>query len=247
MFSWLDEEMTGEAEELFNLLYTREFDAEKLRKALDTGRFRPDDVNRAAIDYVQTCMDLRHGDKYEVSTRRFGETVPGYEDSHVVKALEILLDYGLDPNKLYFEKDKNGDIVDCWNIMNDLWAVGNGYQAADALYLLLTHGGDPNLYLVHDSLMGDVTGAVRFEIDERVKINDYAFDALIHYWLVLVGFCEKSNNGSSLLNPVHDFDLSELRNHWNYYYGEIYTKESKYGWQYCIFDRHTNREVARYL
>ena len=60
------------AEELFDLLYTKEFDKDALQKELESGRFGPDDVNRAAIDYVQTCMDLRHGNKYEVSARRFG-------------------------------------------------------------------------------------------------------------------------------------------------------------------------------
>jgi hypothetical protein len=52
MFSWLEEEMSREAEELFNLLYTKEYDKDVLRKELNTGRFRPEDVNRAAIDYV---------------------------------------------------------------------------------------------------------------------------------------------------------------------------------------------------
>ncbi len=248
MFSWLKEEMTKEAEELFDFLYTKEFDVEILRKELDTGRFKPDDVNRAAIDYVQTCADLRHGDMYEVSTRRFGETVPGYEDSHVVEALEILLDYGLDPNKRYVEKDKDGHIRDCWNIMEDLSFVGNGYQAADALYLLLTHGGNPNLKLDYTTIMDEVTESVEFEINEREDMDDYAFDALVHFWLVLTGFGGKSVNGSCPLDPVKNFDLSKLRNHRDYYYGEIYTKESKdgWGWQYCIFDRHTNREVARF-
>ena len=44
-------------------------------------------------------MDFRHGDQYNGEERRYGETVPGYQDSHVVEALEVLLDYGLDPNK----------------------------------------------------------------------------------------------------------------------------------------------------
>lgn len=238
--------MTAEAEELFNLLYTKDFNPSALRKELDTGRFSPEDVNRAAMDYVQTCMDLRHGDHYKGGERRYGETLPGYEDSHVVEALEILLDYGLDPNKKYVELDDQGRIRDCWNIMLELWTTGNGYQAADALYLLLSHGGDPSLKLVYVTVTDEVTDSVEFEIGQREDMNDYAFDALIHYWLVLIGFGGKSVNGSCPLDPVRDFDLSQLRNHRNYYYGKIYTKESKDGWQYCIFDRHTNREVARF-
>ena len=245
VFSWLEEEMTEEAEELFHLLYTKEFDGTALRKVLDTGRFSSKDVNRAAIDYVQTCMDLRHGD-YGGAVRRYGETVPGFEDSHVVEALEILLDFGLDPNKRYIEKNQDGNVRDCWNIMQELWTTGNGYQGADALALLLSHGGDPSLMLDRITVTDDVTDSVEFEIDERGNINDFAFDALIHIWLVLIGFGGKSVNGSCPLDPVHGFDLSLLRNHRDYYYGKIFTEESEDGWQYCIFDRHTNREVARF-
>lgn len=246
MFSWLREEMTAEAEELFNLLYTKEFDPAVLRNELNTGRFSPDDVNRAAIDYVQTCMDLRHGAYYNGEKRRYGETLPGYEDSHVVEALEILLDYGLDPNKKYEELGEDGKIRDCWNIMRELWCVGNGYQAADALYLLLSNGGNPNLKLDYINIMDEANDDFEFEIMQRPELNDYAFDALVHYWLVLVAFGGKFTKGICPLEPVHDFDLSLLRNHRNYYYGKIFTKESKDGWQYCFFDRHTNQEVARF-
>ena len=215
VFSWLEEEMTEEAEELFHLLYTKEFDGTALRKVLDTGRFSSKDVNRAAIDYVQTCMDLRHGD-YGGAVRRYGE------------------------------KNQDGNVRDCWNIMQELWTTGNGYQGADALALLLSHGGDPSLMLDRITVTDDVTDSVEFEIDERGNINDFAFDALIHIWLVLIGFGGKSVNGSCPLDPVHGFDLSLLRNHRDYYYGKIFTEESEDGWQYCIFDRHTNREVARF-
>ena len=246
MFSWIEEKMSAEAKELFNLLFTKEYDSSALRKTLDTGCFSPDDVNRAAIDYVQYCMEFRHGDHYNGEKRHYGETIPGYEDSHVVDALEVLLDYGLDPNKKYVEKNDDGSIRDCWNIMCELWSIGNGYQAADALYLLLSRGGNPSLVLDYITITDEVTDSVEFEINERGNVNEYAFDALIHFWLVLIGFGGKSINGSCPLDSVHDFDLSLLRNHRNYYYGEIYTKDSKDGWQYCIFDRQTNREVARF-
>ena len=107
----------------------------------------PEDVNRAAIEYVLTCMGLHDEDQYNGEERRYGETVLGYEDSHVVEALEVLLDYGLDPNKRYVELSDDGSIRDCWNIMYELWTTGNGYQAADALYLLLSNSGDSSLKL----------------------------------------------------------------------------------------------------
>ena len=51
----------------------------------------------------------------------------------------------------FFKKYDDGKIRDCWNIMNELKSVGNGYQAADALYLLLSHGGDPNIMLNYET------------------------------------------------------------------------------------------------
>ena len=217
MFSWLEEEMTAEAEELFNLLYTKDFDSSALRKELNTGRFSPEDVNRAAIDYVQTCMDFRRGDQYNGEERRYGETVLGYEDSHVVEALEVLLDYGLDPNKRYVELSDDGSIRDCWNIMYELWTTGNGYQAADALYLLLSNSGDSSLKLDHLTILDEVTDDVEFEINEREDMDDYAFDALIHFWLVLIGFGGKSsdynlfmkNRRYSLWNLILQQELSQ--------------------------------------
>ena len=145
MLSLLEETMSSEAEELFDLLFTKDFNPSALRRELDTGRFSPEDVNRAAIEYVLTCMGLHDEDQYNGEELRYGETLPGYEDSNVVEALKILLDYGLDPNKKYIELSNDGSVRDCWNIMLELWFTVNGYQAADALYLLLSHGGDPSL------------------------------------------------------------------------------------------------------
>ena len=68
MFSWLEEEMSREAEELFNLLYTKEYDKDVLRKELNTGRFRPEDVNRAAIDYVLGAEESNENSGAEKST-----------------------------------------------------------------------------------------------------------------------------------------------------------------------------------
>ena len=233
MFSWIKETISRESEALFNLLFTKEFDKKKLRKELETGCFKPEHINRAAIDYVQACMELRQKKTVDVSVLRYGETVPGYEDSHVKEALEILLDYGLNPNKCFVDKGDDGSIINCWNIMGELWPIDNGYQAADALYKLLAYGGDPSLMLDYVTIMDEATDAVVWEISDcDENINDYAFDALIHYWLVLVGFNGKSVNGSSPLCPINGFDVSLLRNHRDYNYviqdgGKLYILDTK--------------------
>ncbi|MBR1409431.1 MAG: hypothetical protein IJ573_11180 [Clostridia bacterium] len=239
MFSWLKEKMSRESEVLFNLLFTKNFDKEILRKELETGIFKPEHINRAAIDYVQECMDLRPKRIVDISASRYGETVPGYEDSHVKEALEVLLDYGLDPNKRFIEKSDDGRISDCWNIMEELWPIDNGYQAADTLYVLLMHGGNPNLELDYVTLIDKITDAVEWEVYERENIKDSSFDALVHYWLVLAGFNGRSVNGSSPLCSINGFALSSLRNHRDYSY------EIKNGGQLYILDKKTKMRVAR--
>ena len=246
MFSFIGLDISEAAEKLFHLLYTPEFDIDRLRKELESGMYDPDCVNAAAIEYVAECCGNRCESDYGDYPRRYGETVPGYENSHVTEAVELLLDYGLDPNRVYPELNSEGKTVDYSNIMDQLFFVNNGYQAADSLYLMLSHGGNPNLLLGSSPLILEPEWHVEFEIREREDIDDFAFDALIHYWLVLIGFGAGWGDGKQSVEPVGNFDISLLRNHRDYYYGIIHTKESHDGWQLCIFDRHMNLEVARF-
>ncbi len=128
------DKLSENAQKLYDLLFTTDFDAEMLRLQLKTGEFSAEDVNRAAIGYVEDCVhpDETHSDwdhdaideKYS-----FGEDIPGLESSHLLEAMRILLDFGLDPN---FSTD--GDITG--NIMWAMHFVFNGYQAADAVALI---------------------------------------------------------------------------------------------------------------
>ena len=233
----------GSARELYDRLCRKEFDSVSLRKELKMGKYDADAVNVAALNYVDNCDDLFYESIYQ-SHHQPGETILGFESSHLAEAIELLLDYGLDPNKIFREDDPK-EHAEEFNIMQWLQFIYNGYQAADALYLLLSHGGNPNLIVNGEPLVSDPDFDMCFDSVNREDIPDVIYDAKLHYWMVLVGFGAVFDNGRLPLEPVNGFDLSLLREHRNYYCGVIHSDRTKEGWDLCIFDKHTNWEVAR--
>lgn len=240
-----DIDLKGNAKELFGKLYTKDFDCASLRKELETGKYDADAVNDAAINYIDECqMDFPNDLDWEQVP--VGEIVPGLESSHITEAIELLLDFGLDPNRIYKNDrvDSQGHAEE-YNIMQWLNLIHNGYQAADSLYLLLSHGGDPNLVVDRERLIVDPDFDVGFDSVNRDMCWDAVYHSKIHYWLVLTGFGAVHENGKLPVDPVKDFDPSRLRDHRNYYYGVIHSDRMKEGWDLCIFDKRTNWEVGR--
>ena len=129
-FTWLfADEFTDNAQILYDLMFTKEFNSEALREQLDTGIFSTEDINLAAFRYIDDCH-ASEVDSYQnhlFDNLAYGETLPGIESSHLVDAIRILLEYGLNPNKI-MEYDDGGQT----NIMEIMMFVHNGYQAADA-------------------------------------------------------------------------------------------------------------------
>lgn len=240
------DKLSENAQKLYDLLFTTDFDAEMLRERLKTGEFSAEDVNRAAIGYVEDCAnpgethsDWDHDAIDEKYT--FGEDIPGLENSHLLEAMKILLDYGLDPNY-----STNGDITG--NIMWAMHFVFNGYQAADAVALMLEHGGDPNLELngwrLIDDLCVDISWFLGGDEDSR-----YIADSFMKYWMVFVGYGAKWEDGSEIVETYGDFQTTDFRNHRNYYCGIIHIEDPEYpngNSAVSFFDKRTNREVARH-
>ena len=234
-----DKPLDGLAKELYDKLYTKDFDPVGLRVELESGKYDAEAVNLAAIEYVDDCgMNFDH---WSIDWDQYypGETIPGHESSHLAEAIGLLLDYGLDPNKIFLIGS------DEYNIMGWLHLVFNGFQAADSLYLLLNHGGDPNLVVNRLPLIVDPDYDVGFDTVNRSDVPDGMYQAKVHYWLVLTGFGAIHNNGKLPVDPVDGFDLADLKEHRNYYVGTIHSDRTKEGWDLVIFDRHTNWEVGR--
>lgn len=234
-----DKPLEGPAKELYDKLYTTDFDPVSLRTELESGKYDAETVNLAAIEYVDDCgVNFDH---WSIDWDQYypGETVPGLESSHMTEAIGILLDFGLDPNKIFLIGSEED------NIMELLHLVFNGFQAADSLYLLLSHGGDPNLVVNRLPLIVDPDFDVGFDTMNRSDIPDGMYQAKVHYWLVLTGFGAIHGNGKLPVDAVDGFDLANLKEHRNYYVGTIHSDRTKEGWDLVIFDRHTNWEVGR--
>ena len=238
-------ELTENAQELFDMLFTTDFDKKKLKAKLDAGLFSADDVNMAAFQYVDYCNGVPDFD--ECDRHPFGKIIPGYESSHLLEAIMLLLDYGLDPNKTF-------DTECHENILSELRFVMNGYQSADAAALMFEHGADPNLIVDGgaNTIIGDLDFDVGWflygDVDSR-----YVADEFMHYWMVIVGNGARFHNGSEVVKVFNDysaphyemFDVSKLKNHRQYYFGIVNGGEKGHSWV-SIFDKATNREVARY-
>ena len=241
-FTWsFTDEFTDNAKILYDLLFTKEFNAEELIKQLKTGMFSAQDINLAAYKYVEDCTlaELDACDDKLFDNLRFGETLPGIESSHLTEAIQILLEYGLDPNKIIH------DNVEKTNIMLDMMFVNNGYQAADAAVAMLEHGGNPNLLIEGVSLIHRMNFDMLLNVRGEQEFRYFA-DSVIHYWMVFIGYGANYEDGGESIDPVGSFDISNLRNHLQYYYGMIHSDRSNDGMEVCFFDKDTNWEVARF-
>lgn len=231
------------AKELHDKLYTTEFDPVSLRKDLEAGRYDTDAVNMAALEYVDNCMLQVQEIEWDGEKAIPGETNPQLESGHIKEAVELLLDFGLDPNRVFTYPDSKDEC----NIMHELYLIDNGYQGADTLYLLLSHGGNPDLMVDMEHLYTDPYYDLWFDTVNRDMLTRSLYSAKIHYCMVLIGFgAGAGREGGLPVEPVGRFDLSELRNHRNYYVGAIHSDKSDEGMELCFFDRKTNWEVARY-
>lgn len=234
--------LAGAAKELYDRLYTTEFDPVSLRKDLEAGKYDADAVNMAALEYVDDCFLQVQVIECAGENVVPGETIPWIESGHVAEAVELLLDFGLDPNRIFRYPDSEEEC----NIMFELHLIDNGYQAADALYLLLSHGGNPDLTVDGEHLYSDPYYDLWFDTVNRDMLSSSHYNAKIHYCMVLIGFGAGADSVGLPLDSVKGFDLSELRNHRNYYVGAIHSDKSNDGWELCFFDRNSNWEVARY-
>ena len=240
-YYWMyTEPFTENAQKLYDLLYTKEFNAEDLVAQLETGNYSAEDVNAAAFMFVENCCEAENDAHFDhlFDGVAFGALVPGIESSHLVETIKILLDYGLNPNKL-FHYDDNGSQT---NIMEQMMFVHNGYQSADAAAVMLEHGGNPSLLIDGTSLIRSLNWELMFFMrgDEEFR---YFSDSVAHYWMVFIGYGAKLEDGGESVDPFDGFDISNFRNHRQYYYGMVHTGEDSM--EIAFFDKDTNREVAR--
>ena len=129
-------------------------------------------------------------------------------------------------------------------ILKILMFTANGYQSADAA-AMFRHGGDPSILMGEESLIRELHWELQFFLCGDMEFR-YLSDAVVHYWMVFIGYGAKLEDGREIVKPVDGFDITKFRNHRQYYYGQIHSDRSNDGMEVCFFDKDTNREVARY-
>ena len=243
-------EFNDASRRLYDLLFSKDFSIQTLISELSGGSYTADDVSYAAYKYVDDCVDeLSERDFGETTTsssynlqsygmfisRPFGEIVTDIPSAHMYEALKVMLEYGLDPNRIY-DKEKN--------IMLSLRSITNGYIAADSLALLLENGGDPSIRIDGISLIRDTNFELQFWLgndEDRVR-----YDALVHYWMVLVGYDAKLEDGRMSIDMCKGHDASELKQHRDFYYGAIDSDRVNDHMEICFFHKYSNWEIGRY-
>ena len=153
----------------------------------------------------------------------------------MTEAAGILLEHGLDPNRI-IEYSDGGQT----NIMSELHWIRNGYQAADTVLEMFKHGGDPCIMIEGERLIRFLDSELFFMFsNEEFR---YSFDSYVHYWMAFIGFGAKLENGRSPVVPAADFDASAFRDHRRFCYRMI---SSDCGSELCFFENESGREVAR--
>ncbi len=233
-------ELSDNAKRLYDLLFTKDFKAEELTVQLESGAFSIDDINTASFRYVDDLCHLIDYDDPRIESAKFGENIPGTESSHLLEAIQILLRFGREPNWSW-----SNDITR--NIMWSMHFAFNGYQAADAINLMLEHGGNPNLIINGWSLIGDLCADISWFLGGDVE-SRYIADSFMHYLMVVIGHGAKLDDGDDVVVTYDGFNVADFRDHRNYYCGFIHVKyeDDPYSTSaVSFFDKRTNQEVAR--
>lgn len=235
--------LTPESKQLFDLLMQIPPDLPRLREALREGCFSVDDINRLAIDFVEECQWEREDRPHEQEVGDYYweevKTLPDLHSTYLYRIMELLLEFGRDPNA----------IVDGEPLLRWLPFIDNEYVGADTLALLFEHGTDPRLKDGDgESLFLDLDFDVCFSALEQRDRR--AFDALVHSWLVYIGYGTRLEDGSLPVDPLSaddetPFDLNDLRQHRNYTFGLSHIHSKGERWTLHIFDKRTMWEAAR--
>jgi len=244
-----DIKLDAKGQALFDLLWQIPPDLEGAKAMLERGDCPAEQVSRVGARFAEECLyDIDDLPERNFTCVRDSETEPilhtEVQSAYLPQVTELLLSFGLDPNGIYSENERN--------IMLSLKYNSNGYAAADTMALLLSHGGRWDLEIAGEKLFDEIDFDVIFDAIEQE--DHRKFDALVHVWMVMLGFGAKLEDGKSAVdlfpdldddNCWIDFDIAKLKNHRNYKFGLSRVESRGEKWSLHIFDRQTHWEVAR--
>ena len=149
--------------------------------------------------------------------------------------IQLFLEFGLKSNLIYARE----------TVLSLVLYIDYQYAAADIARLLLENGADPNAIVDdegEETAFGRIDGDVVFgalEQDDR-----RVYDALVHAWLVMVGFGAKTNVGEVPVKLKDGCSVEMFREHERFDFTIEMTKASRDGWIMHIFEKETGKEVA---
>lgn len=232
-------QLSNKGQALLDMLLAIPPNIEEIKQELSYRTFSAEDISKAAIMYLEECFDEHINEAFESHKYMEALVIPNLHSTYVYEVVELLLQYGLDPNAVY----------DDTNIMYELKYVDNEYIGADTLALLFENGGRLDLVVDGEAIFDNIGFDVIFDSIEQYDRRRY--DALVHCWLVYLGYGAAHGNRIPAVDvfKVYDseelFDLKELKNHRNFTFGLSYVDGRGEKWSLHIFDRRTRWEVAR--
>lgn len=236
---------------LFELLSSIPPQFEAAKDCLDTHQLSADEITRVGNLYADKCLWDYDDYLYEnlpdncaLRDLPFPTGVTqGIPSAYIYDVVDLLLQYGLDPNAVY-EVDGY-----TYNIMQLILYIDNEYVAADTMRLLLDHGGNPNLQTDTETVFERIVFEIWFgAVEQEAR---WRYDSWIHIWMVLLAYGGEIPEKKPIVETYREyenyrtdnkFDLKKLRNHRNYYYGILRSEKDI---TISIFDKKTLWEVVR--
>lgn len=208
------------------------YDLDGIRDLLSKRKFTAKELAEIAVDFTDECFCEYH-DALDPEVESV--TIENMHSNYVVKAIEVLLEFGLDPNTI--SNDNNA----MWNTM---W-IDTPNVAASVMKLLLEKGGNPNHIIPAE-------GESLFEyIAFKVSYDEYThkYFHTVQCWLVLMAYGACWRNGKIPITMLgkNSVEIFKEIERYDYEIEPLPQEPGKYGcWIMHIYDKETNEEVAVY-
>ena len=205
---------------------------DEIKKLLSLREFTKDELAELAVAFTDECFS-EYYDALEPEVDSV--TIENMHSNYVVKAIEVLLEFGLDPNTIF----DNDNVLWC-----AMW-IDAPNVAATVMRMLLENGGDPNHFIPaeHETLFEYI--AFKVSYDEYTR--DYFHT--VQCWLVLMayGACWRDGGIPITMLGKHSVEIFKEFEQYDYEIEPLPPEPGKYGcWIMHIFNIHTQEEVARY-
>ena len=112
--------LNDKEQQLHDMLFTREPDFAGIRAYLDSNGLTPDEITRAAIEYLDSCFVEESGKVFETDGDDIDNAIPvnrpavleeDLASARAGEVLALLLGYGLQVNAVYGEESLAGNLL----------------------------------------------------------------------------------------------------------------------------------------